>query len=262
MTELVRETQSDASPEPLDPAVLQAIRPSATRMAAAEDAFVQLLSEEIGTLVRHRPDHGWQLCERIARTVLWLALSDQSAEAAVQSLYWLGEANQADGFPASEYVTVGHALVRIAREMSGIKWTTTTGSAWIRFFMWLQPYVQAGAGQQVVPRQTAYQEAARQEAARQEAVRQEAVRQEAARQEAARQEAARQQAIRQQAADAHEAAHRAAFDQAIRPTVTDIDAIALASLLAKAEEGEGEGEGGEESEPAPGEPAPGTSDDE
>jgi hypothetical protein len=206
MSELVRDTQSDAGPEPLDPAVLQAIRPSATRMAAAEDAFIQLLSEELGTLVSHQPDRGWQLCERIARTVLWLALSDQSAEAAVQSLYWLGEANQADGFPASEYVTVGHALVRIAREMSGIKWTTTTGSAWIRFFMWLQPYLQAGAGQQVVPRQ------------------------------AARQEAARQQAVHQQATDDHEAAHRAAFDQAIRPTVTDIDAIALANLLS--DEGE------------------------
>jgi hypothetical protein len=211
MSELVRDTQSDAGPEALDPAVLQAIRPSATRMAAAEDAFVQLLSEELGTLVRHLPDRGWQLCERIARTVLWLALSDQSAEAAVQSLYWLGEANQADGFPASEYVTVGHALVRIAREMSGIKWTTTTGSAWIRFFMWLQPYLQAGAGQQVVPRQVVHQEAARQEAAR-------------------------QQAVHQQATDDHEAAHRAAFDQAIRPTVTDIDAIALASLLS--DEGE------------------------
>jgi hypothetical protein len=206
MSELVRDTQSDAGPEALDPAVLQAIRPSATRMAAAEDAFVQLLSEELGTLVRHLPDRGWQLCERIARTVLWLALSDQSAEAAVQSLYWLGEANQADGFPASEYVTVGHALVRIAREMSGIKWTTTTGSAWIRFFMWLQPYLQAGAGQQVVPRQVVHQEAAR------------------------------QQAVHQQATDDHEAAHRAAFDQAIRPTVTDIDAIALASLLS--DEGE------------------------
>jgi hypothetical protein len=206
MTELVRDTQSEAGPEPLDPAVLQAIRPSATRMAAAEDAFVQLLSEELGTLVRNQPDRGWQLCERIARTVLWLALSDQSAEAAVQSLYWLGEANQADGFPASEYVTVGHALVRIARDMSGIKWTTTTGSAWIRFFMWLQPYLQAGAGQQVVPRQVVHQEAAR------------------------------QQAAHQQATDDHEAAHRAAFDQAIRPTVTDIDAIALASLLS--DEGE------------------------
>lgn len=231
MTELVRDTQSDAGPEALDPAVLQAIRPSATRMAAAEDAFVQLLSEEIGTVVRHLPDRGWQLCERIARTVLWLALSDQSAEAAVQSLYWLGEANQADGFPASEYVTVGHALVRIAREMSGMKWTTTTGSAWIRFFMWLQPYLQAGAGQQVVPRQ-----AVRQEAAHHEAARREATRQEAGRQEAARRQAVHQQAVRQQATDDHEAAHRAAFDQAIRPTPTDIDAIALANLLS--DEGE------------------------
>jgi len=190
MTELVRDTQSDASQDPLDPAVLQAIRPSATRMAAAEDAFVQLLSEEIGTAVRQLPDRGWQLCERIAGTILRLVLSDQPAEAAIQSLHRLGEANQADGFPASEYVTVSHALVRIAREMSGPKWTTTTGSAWIRFFMWLQPYLQAGAGQQVVHRQAAPQ----------------------------------------QAADDLEAAFRAAFAPAIPPAPTDIGAIALRSL--------------------------------
>ena len=68
-TELGRDPQPYAGQEPLDPAVLQAIRPTATRMAAAEDAFIQLLSEDIATLVRHLPDRGWQLCERIARTV-------------------------------------------------------------------------------------------------------------------------------------------------------------------------------------------------
>ena len=124
-------------------------------MAAAEDTFVQLLAEDIGSLVRHLPDRGWQLCERTARTVLLLALSDQSADAAIQSLHWLGEANQADGFPSSEYVTVGHALVRIAREMSGLNWTTTTGSAWIRFFMWLRPHLLAGAQQQAARLQAA-----------------------------------------------------------------------------------------------------------
>jgi hypothetical protein len=199
-TELGRDTQSDAGPEPLDPALLQAIRKSATRMAAAEDAFIQLLNEDIATLVRHLPDRGWQLCERIARTVLWLALSDQPADAAIQSLHWLGEANQADGFPASDYVTVGHALVRIAREMSGINWTTTTGSAWIRFFMWLQPHLQAGA-----------------------------------RQQAAHQQAAHQEAARQQAAD-HEAVHRNAFDQAARRTAADADVSTLADLLSGEDE--------------------------
>lgn len=144
-TELTRDPQADAAPEPLDPAVLQAIRPSATRMAEADDAFVRLLHEDLGTLVGQLPDGGWPFCERTARTVLRLALSGQSAEVAVQSLRWLGEANQADGFPQSEYVTIGHALVRIAREMSGARWSTTTGSAWIRFFMWLQPHLKAGA---------------------------------------------------------------------------------------------------------------------
>jgi hypothetical protein len=200
MTELARDAQPYAGQEPLDPALLQAIRPTATRMAAAEDAFIQLLSEDIATLVSHLPDRGWQLCERIARTVLWLALTDQPADVAVQSLHWLGEANQADGFPASDYVTVGHALVRIAREMSGIKWTTTTGSAWIRFFMWLQPHVRAGARQAAHP-EVAYRQAAQQEAAR------------------------------QQAAADHEAAHREDFDQAVRDTAVDVDVSALADLL-------------------------------
>jgi hypothetical protein len=210
MTELARDAQPYAGQEPLDPALLQAIRPSATRMAAAEETFIQLLNEDIATLVRHLPDRGWQLCERIARTVLWLALTDQPADVAVQSLHWLGEANQADGFPASDYVTVGHALVRIAREMSGIKWTTTTGSAWIRFFMWLQPHVQAGAKQAAHP--------------------------EAAYQQAAQQEAARQQATADHEAAHREAAHREAFDQAVRDTAVDVDVSALADLL----RGEGE----------------------
>src|SRR6185312_5689259 len=66
-------------------------------------------------------------------------------------MHWLGEKNQADGFPPSEYVSIGHALVWIAREMSGTRWSTTTGSAWIRFFMWLQPLLQAGARRPPAP---------------------------------------------------------------------------------------------------------------
>jgi hypothetical protein len=183
---------------------VQAIRPSAARMAAAEDAFVQLLREDIGVL-RQLPDRGRQFCKRTARTVLWLALSDPSADEAVQSVHWLGEENQADGFPQSDYVTVGHALVRIAHEMSGMKWTTTTGSAWIRFFMWLQPHLQAGASQQ-------------------------AARQEAARQQADRHLAARREAARKQAAADREAARRKASDQAARRAAARADASVLVGL--------------------------------
>lgn len=207
----VRDKQVDAGPGPLDPALLQAIRPSAKRMAAAEDAFVRLLREDVRALVHHLPDRGRQLCERTARTVLWLALSDAPAETAIQSVHWLGEENQADGFPQTEYVTVGHALVRIARQMSGLEWTTTTGSAWIRLFMWLQPHLEAGARQQ-------------------------AARQEAARQQAARQAAALQKAAREQEAADREAARRKALDQAARRTAADADNFVLVGLVPRQDE--------------------------
>lgn len=166
-TELVRDMQSDGGPPPLDPALLQVIRPSANRMAAAEGSFVQLLHEDILTLVRQLPDNGWGFCERMVRTVLWVILADQPPEAAIEGLYWLGSTNQTEGFPASEYVSVGHALVRVVRDMSAEKWTTTMGSAWIRFFMWMQPYLQAAAQQMAAQQEAARRHAAaQQEAAR------------------------------------------------------------------------------------------------
>jgi len=143
----------DARQELPDLALLQAIRPSASRMAAGEEAFVRLLHEEIEPLVHRLPNGGWPLCERTARAVLWLTLSDPPQDAVIMWMHWLGEKNQADGFPPSEYVRIGHALVWIAREMSGTRWSTTTGSAWIRFFMWLQPLLQAGARRPAAPQQ-------------------------------------------------------------------------------------------------------------
>lgn len=190
-TEMVRDMQSDGGPPPLDPALLQVIRPSANRMAAAEGSFVQMLHEDISTLLRQLPDNGWGFCERMVRTVLWVVLADQPPEAAIEGLYWLGSTNQAEGFPTSEYVSVGHALVRVVRDMSAEKWTTTMGSAWIRFFMWMQPYLQAAA-QQV----------------------------------AAQQEAARRQAAAQQ-----EAARRQAFDQVARRGSSDVDVSIVGDML-------------------------------
>jgi len=148
---MTTEVTSNARRELPDLAVLQAIRPSASRMAAGEEAFVRLLHEEIEPLVHRLPNGGWPLCERTARAVLWLTLSDPPQDAVIMWMHWLGEKNQADGFPPSEYVRIGHALVWIAREMSGTRWSTTTGSAWIRFFMWLQPLLQAGARRPPAP---------------------------------------------------------------------------------------------------------------
>jgi hypothetical protein len=127
-----------------DDALLQAVRPSASLMAADEELFVRLLHEDIGSLVGRLPGGGWDFCERTARIVIWLTGPGQPPEAVAEAMQWFVAANQADGFPLSEYVSVGHALVRVAREVSGNRWTSATGSAWIRFFMWMQSHLRAG----------------------------------------------------------------------------------------------------------------------
>src|SRR5579859_932336 len=104
-----------------DDALLQAVRPSASLMAADQELFVCLLREDIGSLVWRLPDGGWGFCERTARLVLWLTGPGQPQEAVAEAMQWFATANQADGFPLSEYVSVGHALVRVAREMSGTR---------------------------------------------------------------------------------------------------------------------------------------------
>jgi len=195
-TGMVSGTQPDGGPPPLDPALLQVIRPSASRMASAEGSFIQMLHEDIEGLVRYLPDGGWGFCERTVRTVLWLALTDQPAEAAVEGVYWLGSVNGSEGFPASEYVSIGHSLVRVARDMSGENWSTTTGSSWVRFFMWMQPYLQV----------------------------------------AAEHVAAQQDADRRQAAAQHEAERRQAFDQFERRGATDVDVSVVGEMLDDEEE--------------------------
>jgi hypothetical protein len=190
-TGLVTGSGPDGGPAPLDPALLRVIRPSASRLAADEGTFVHLLHEDIAGALRHLPDGGWGCCERIVQTVLWVVLAQQPPQTLAEGLSWLGAANQAEGFPVADYVSVGQALVRVVRDMSGSGWTTQTGSAWIGLFMWMQPHLRAAADQV------------------------------AAQQEAARRHAAAQQ----------EAAQRQAFDHARRGVTAGTDISAVAGLL-------------------------------
>lgn len=207
-TEVIHDNPADAGQPPVDPAMLQFLRVSAGRIAAVEGTSVRYLHEDIAGIVRHMPGNGRPFCERMIRTVLWTVLADQPPNAIVDGLHWLGSTNQAEGFPASEYVSVAHAMIRVVREISGPNWETTTGSAWVQFFMWMQPYLLASA---------------RQVAERQEAAR---------RAEAAQQDAAR----------------RRAFDQVSRRAVNrrgaaDVDVTAVAGLLGQEDEDDDEGPG-------------------
>jgi hypothetical protein len=68
-TEMAGGPESGGGPPLPDPALLEVIRPSAQRMAAAEGMFVQMLHEDIASHVRQLPAGGWDFCERTVRTV-------------------------------------------------------------------------------------------------------------------------------------------------------------------------------------------------
>jgi hemoglobin-like flavoprotein len=169
---------------PLDPAVWDLIRFSAARLTSLEEAFIRQLHADITALIPGRADAMWGFCQRMVQSVLWAALTDQSLSVVAETLRRVGAANQAEGFPGDQYVNVAHALVRAVRDLSGDNWSTSMGSAWISYFLWIRPHLIAGAEQIASQQAAAAQEAARHASARLEAARQAAAQLEAARAQA------------------------------------------------------------------------------
>lgn len=174
---------TELQPRALDPGALQVIRQSADRLAQMEYTFIRQLHYDVTRLI---PDAAgtpaadmWAFCERMVRSLLWVALTDQPPQVIIDTLRQVGARNRFEGFPDAQYVSVAHALVRTVRDLSGNDWSASTGSAWISYFMWIKPHLLAGA------RQAAAEQAAAQAAAAQQAAAQHA----AAEQEAARVEA-------------------------------------------------------------------------
>jgi hypothetical protein len=146
-----------------------AIRQSAAQLSRNRDAFVRQLHYDITSLVpelasTQAPDM-WAFCERIAQSLLWVALTDQPLGVVADALRRVGGQNWADGFPDTQYPTIAHALVQTVRYLSGSDWSASTGSVWIGYFMWIKPHLLAGAQQAAAQFAAAQQEAERQAAA-------------------------------------------------------------------------------------------------
>lgn len=148
-----------------DPGRLQLIRSSAARLALLQDAFVQQLHADVITLIPDLGPDGWAFCERMARAVLWAVTADQPAPVIAGWLRWVGAANQREGFPQAQYVSVAHALVRAVHALSEGDWSASLGSAWISVFLWMRPHLLLGA-QQAARQQDAERAAARHQAER------------------------------------------------------------------------------------------------
>jgi hypothetical protein len=142
----------------LDPGLLQVIRSSADRLIHMQDAFIQHVYSDITTMVPDLTAGGWTFCERMVQAVLWAATTDQAPQEIITTLRWVGATNRLEGFPEAQYVSLAHALVRTVRVLSEDYWSTSTGSAWIGFFIWMKPHLLAGA-QQAAAQEAAWQEA-------------------------------------------------------------------------------------------------------
>jgi hypothetical protein len=156
----------------VDPAIGPLIRRSAAWLSRNEDAFIQQLHYDITTLTSDpagapAPDM-WVFCQRMVRSLLWVALSDQPLAVVADVLRQVGAQNWVEGFPDTLYDNVAHAVVQTVHYLCAHDWSTSAGSAWISYFMWIKPHLLAGA-QQAAAQQAAAQQAAEQEAAAQRA---------------------------------------------------------------------------------------------
>jgi hypothetical protein len=161
---------SAAAPRPqaLDPGAVAVIRQSAALLSRDRNTFIRQLHLDVSGLI---PDTvvpaGFDMrsfCDRMAQALLWVALTDQSPRVVIDALRQLGGHNWRDGFPDAQYASVAHALIQTVHYLSANIWSTSTGSAWISFFMWVQPHLLAGA-HEAAARETAARDAAGRKAA-------------------------------------------------------------------------------------------------
>jgi hypothetical protein len=163
-----------------EPGAVAAIRQSAAVLARDQGAFIRQLHYDVTSLI---PESAvppgfdmWGFCQRMAQALLWLALSDQPPRAVGDALRQLGSQNWYEGFPDSQYGSVAHALIQTVHYLGANHWTTSTGSSWISFFMWVQPHLLAGAQSSAAREAAARDAAARNAAAQRAAAEREAAR--------------------------------------------------------------------------------------
>ena len=132
-----------------DPAVLADIRQSAGWLTRHDETFARQLYGEMTQLVPGSalpPAFAMEaFCRRMVRTLLWAALTDQPGHVVIDVVRETGGQNWRAGFPDEEYANVAHALVQAVRDLTSDDWSTSTGSAWVSFFLWAWPYLTDGA---------------------------------------------------------------------------------------------------------------------
>jgi len=116
-----------------DQGIWPVIRQSAACLSRNEDAFIQELHYNITRLISDRagaldPDM-WMFCERMVRSLLWVALTDQPLGEVADTLRKVGAQNWVEGFPHTLYGNVVHAIVQTVHYLCARDWSASMGSA-------------------------------------------------------------------------------------------------------------------------------------
>jgi hypothetical protein len=156
----------------IDPGAWPIIRQSAAQLSRNRDAFAEQLHYDITSLFPDFPGVPipdlWAFCDRMAQSLLWVALTDQPLGVVADALRQVGAQNWVEGFPENQYGNIAHALVQTVHYLSGNEWSASMGSVWISYFMWIKPHLIAGA-EQAAEQYAAMQQAAEQRAAEERA---------------------------------------------------------------------------------------------
>jgi hemoglobin-like flavoprotein len=91
------------------------------------------------------PRAGRPLCNRLAQSVLWAALTQDAPEAVEAALRQVGGGIQQQGFFDGWYRSFGAALLDTVRQIHKREWGSRLSSDWIAFYTWLSGNLRLGA---------------------------------------------------------------------------------------------------------------------
>ncbi|MGW2744723.1 hypothetical protein [Streptomyces sp. NPDC001450] len=109
------------------------------------DSFYESMVVLVPQVRELPPRAGRPLCNRLAQSVLWAALTQDAPEAVEATLRQVGGGIQQQGFFDGWHWSFGAALLDTVRQIHRSEWGSRLSSDWIAFYTWLSGNLRLGA---------------------------------------------------------------------------------------------------------------------
>ncbi|GAA0904818.1 hypothetical protein [Streptomyces thermoalcalitolerans] len=118
-------------------------------LARNQGEFIESFYEAMAGLVPQMrelaPQAGRPVCNRLAQSVLWAAMTQDAPDTVEATLRRVGGGIQQQGFDESWYRSFGAALLETVRRIHKGDWGSRLSSDWIAFYTWLSAHLRLGA---------------------------------------------------------------------------------------------------------------------